>query len=210
MRSKPFLYLLHISFYSLLRTLWWALSFVLISSKSEKEITILPTILLKKAPPPVRGLDNLPPGLGMNPDWGQIALLAGVVVCAILLIWLTVRMISRKQAALRTANQRIFSLDLRDDKLRWTFTLPNLFVWNVQANPEKGTAGGSVKLTFTPRTALITSLGFLVLAVAAQPITKLVIPSIFLFFTVYYLRVALARLGARLSRHQGINRPALE
>jgi len=168
------------------------------------------TILLRQAPPPVRGMGNLPPGLGLNPDWVQIALLTGAAVCAILLIWLTVRAIARKRGAPKSSAQRIWSLDLRDDKLRWSFTLPNLFAWNVQANPQKGTAGGSVKLTFRPGTALWVSLGFLFLAVVARPITQFVIPSIFLFFVFYYLKVALATLGARLFRRQGINRPALD
>lgn len=81
-----------------------------------------------------------------------------------------------------------FELDYKPEKLKLSLNLKRFFSWSVQVSPEKGTAGGSIKLDFPVKSALIVSIFCLLLSLFLRPITQFIIPGIFLFFVLYYFR----------------------
>jgi phage shock protein PspC (stress-responsive transcriptional regulator) len=70
-----------------------------------------------------------------------------------------------------------------------TIKIKDWFVWNVQVNNEKGTAGGNIKINFPIKSALVIGLICIAIAIFAKASeVSFVVTLIFLSFAVYHFR----------------------
>lgn len=87
-----------------------------------------------------------------------------------------------------------FDLSLQGENLKCRLAFPKYFVWNVQANAEKGVAGGTIKVNFTMKSAFMISVLLFAITLFCRPVTQYLIPSIFFFFSLYALKVLMVEL----------------
>lgn len=78
--------------------------------------------------------------------------------------------------------------EFKKEGSKLSIKIKDWFVWNVQTNNEKGTAGGNIKINFPVKSALLLSvicLGISILLFSTK-IASLIIPLIFLSFALYH------------------------
>jgi len=97
----------------------------------------------------------------------------------------------------------IFSADIKRESSKMTIKIKDWFMWNVQVNNEKGTAGGNIKINFPIKSALGLAIVCLVISVlfSLTGLGAVIIPLIFLSFAIYhfinwYKSVSLIRKSA--------------
>lgn len=80
--------------------------------------------------------------------------------------------------------------EIAEKGANFKFKIKDWFSWSVNTINEKGTASGSIKMNFPVKSALALALiCFAICGVCfVYPPTALLIPAIFLLFTLYYLR----------------------
>lgn len=85
--------------------------------------------------------------------------------------------------------KNIITGELKNESSKMTFKIRDWFVWNVQVNNEKGTAGGNIKINFPIKSALgigIICIAIAIIAKASQ--VSFVVTLIFLSFAIYHFR----------------------
>jgi len=83
----------------------------------------------------------------------------------------------------------IITGELKNETSKMSIKIRDWFVWNVQVNNEKGTAGGNIKINFPIKSALGVALLCIIIAVIAKASqASLIVTLIFLSFAVYHFR----------------------
>ena len=81
------------------------------------------------------------------------------------------------------------SADIKTDTSKFTIKIKDWFVWNVQINNEKGTAGGNIKINFPIKSGLLLAVVCMVIAIVFHSIgVSLVVSLVFISFAVFHFR----------------------
>jgi phage shock protein PspC (stress-responsive transcriptional regulator) len=86
--------------------------------------------------------------------------------------------------------KEIFTGEFNKESTKWTINIRNWFVWNVQINNEKGTAGGNIKINFPIKSALgMSAVCVLIAMFATKSGASFLVSIIFLSFAIYHFRI---------------------
>lgn len=97
--------------------------------------------------------------------------------------------VSRGKAIVKNSSSDQFvSGEFKKEGSKFSIKIKDWFVWNVQTNNEKGTAGGNIKINFPVKSALFLSLICLGISVFlfSTKVASFIIPLIFLSFALYH------------------------
>ena len=117
-----------------------------------------------------------------------------------------------------TRIKKIFTAEVKKDSTKWSVKFRDWFVWTVQINNEKGTAGGNIKINFPAKSTFLIAVICIIMAILLRSLGVLV-SIIFISFGVYHFRtwfiasktreralalknIPLRRAGHRKSRKQ--------
>lgn len=111
------------------------------------------------------------------------------IAAAALVALLTYAWFRAKAAAVAAtvAARNVVKVDGENGARRMRLSLGSLFQWTVTANPDKGVAGGNVRLDFPIKSSLLLAACYLFLASVIGVASQFIVPGNFLFFGLHHL-----------------------
>ena len=90
---------------------------------------------------------------------------------------------------IRFVTKNFITAEVKNESSKFTIKIKDWFVWNVQINNEKGTAGGNIKINFPIKSALLIAIVCIAIAIVANKTgVSLIVSLVFLSFAVYHLK----------------------
>lgn len=103
----------------------------------------------------------------------------------IYIVWLATTTIAKRIVSSPSV-RKVVDYETKSSSTRIKLALSKWFTWNIAMDPEKGSAGGNVKINFPVKSGLILGFICLFLSLIIDSIARYIVPGVFLVFAGYH------------------------